>query len=258
MRISIITVCLNCETLIGRTLDSVLMQDYPDIEYVVIDGGSTDKTLLEIEKRADRIAFICSQHDNGLYDAMNKGVGVATGNLIWFLNAGDRFFSNSSVQTVVKTCKQFPDCDMIFGAVDIVSENNPSQLVRRYKSVGFRPWMLRFGIMPPHPGIIMKRQTFLELGGFDLQYQIVADFDLVLRGLLKNLKSFHGLGERLIYMLDGGVSNRGWSSKKQISREVMECLTENNVTSHASLLYLRFPLKWLLQVPMSSKFFKRV
>ena len=162
MKVSIITVCYNSSATISDTIESVISQSYPDIEYVVVDGGSTDGTLEIIEQYRDDITHFISEPDEGIYDAMNKGISICSGDIIGILNSDD-FYDSPNV--INKIALNFPvDCDLIFGDVVYVEKDNILHRVRHLGAARFKPWKLRFGWMPPHAATFLKASVYEEFG----------------------------------------------------------------------------------------------
>lgn len=202
-RISIITVCLNCEGLIERTIKSVINQTYPNIQYIVIDGESTDNTLSIIKNYRDKIDLILSEKDEGIYDAMNKGLEYATGDLIYFLNSGDYFYDNDVLRNVIERFNANSDSDIIYGDY-IYYDNNNEKRCSGYRA-GI-PDLLYRGFC--HQTIFAKRSTFLKCGKFNTNYTIFADFDWLLRALIKFEQKMSYIGIPIVYYLKGGASEK--------------------------------------------------
>ena len=183
MTVSIITVTLNRSQTLENTIQSVMSQTYQDIEYILVDGGSNDGTRELIEAFEPlfkgRLKWI-SEKDNGIYDAMNKGIQLSTGQIIGFLNSDDFFSSNTIIQQVVDQFTKL-NIDAIYGDVHYVLKDDVSKSVRYYSSRIFRPWLMRFGFMPAHPSFYCRRAIFQKYGLFDATYSISADFELLVR-----------------------------------------------------------------------------
>ncbi|GHT02671.1 glycosyl transferase [Bacteroidia bacterium] len=206
MKLSIITVCYNSAQHIRLTIESVLAQTHPDIEYIVVDGGSTDNTVGIIKSCEPhfhgRMHWV-SEPDKGIYDAMNKGIAQATGEVIGFLNSDDIFFDETITAEVV-TLFETDDCDAVYG--DLIYQKD-GKAIRRWKSNPFQPDDLYRGWMPPHPTLYCKRNLYTQFGTFDSQLHIAADYDMMLRILkTKHIKATY-LPKIMIVMNLGGVSN---------------------------------------------------
>ena len=184
MKVSIITVCYNSEATIRDTIESVFAQDYSDIEYITVDGGSSDGTLDIIQEYEKRIDIVISESDNGIYDAMNKGIQSATGDVIGILNSDDFFEYPSVISDVVNQFKCNPESNLVFGDVVIVDPTDTKKIVRFYRSNKFKTWKLRFGWMPPHPSSFFKRSAYVLAGNYSLDYKIAADYELFVRMLM--------------------------------------------------------------------------
>ena len=180
MKISIITVCYNSATTIRDTIESVLAQSCQDIEYIIVDGASKDGTMKIVEEYGDKIATVVSESDKGIYDAMNKGIGLATGDVVGMLNSDDVYADSTSVQRLVE-CMTSADSDTVFADMVLVEPNNLDHVVRYYDSSRFSPARLRYGWMPTHPTFMAKRELYEKWGGFSLDYQIAADYEMMRR-----------------------------------------------------------------------------
>ncbi|NRA15612.1 MAG: glycosyltransferase [Oceanospirillaceae bacterium] len=243
MKISIITVCYNSEPYIKVAIESVLFQSYADIEYIVIDGGSTDETLDLLNQYTDRITHIVSEPDKGIYDAMNKGIDLASGDIIGILNSDDFYPRSDVIANVVNAFKNNVDTDMVFGNVDFVAVNDLSKAVRVYSTQRFVPWKLRFGFMPPHPGAFIKKSVYDRVGQYKLGYKIAADFDMFIRMLLIHDFSFAIINQTSVRMRLGGISTAGLGSNLIATNEMVRALKENNIYSSGLLVSFRLPVK---------------
>jgi glycosyltransferase involved in cell wall biosynthesis len=255
LKISIITVCYNSAEFIKTAIESVFSQNYADIEYIVIDGGSTDGTLDILNEYKNSISHLISEPDKGIYDAMNKGIALVKGDVVGILNSDD-FYPNSNVITnVANMFNQNPDIDMLLGNVDFVSPNDLKKRVRFYSSVDFSQWKLRFGLMPAHPGAFIKKSAYNRIGQYKLGYRIAADFDMFIRLLLVNQCTFKKLNQCLVRMRMGGISTAGLGSNLIATNEMVRALTENNVYSNTFLVSFRLPVKFahLLLVKLGIK-----
>lgn len=206
MKISIITIALNAAETIDDTIRSVLSQTYPDIEYIVIDGNSRDETMDIVERYRDQIDLIVSESDDGIYDAMNKGIEYSTGDVIGILNADDTFTSRKVVERAAKRMKEW-NCDTLYGDLIYVKRENDHKVVRRWISGKFRREAFLRGWMPPHPTFFVKRDVYLKYGAFNTRLKISADYEFMLRILFKENVSTGYLPETLVKMKSGGQSN---------------------------------------------------
>ena len=160
MKFSVITVCLNSETTIEKTIKSVIDQNYRDMEYIIIDGGSSDKTLKILNKYKSNISKIISEKDQGIYDAINKGISLSNGEIISILHSDDYFYDNNVLNDVVKLFKKKSEIDCVIGNTIIVKNN---KTLRKYSSKNFKNWMMFFGISPPHPSSFIKKRFIINL-----------------------------------------------------------------------------------------------
>jgi len=245
MKVSIVTVCLNSGRTLEETVASVLCQDYEDIEYIIVDGGSTDGTRDILQRYRDRISKFVSEPDSGTYDAMNKGIQMATGEVVGFLNAGDFYATDDAVSSIV-VCLQQTGVDAVYADLEYVAERNPAKTVRTWRSQPYSEGLFERGWHPPHPTFFVRRRLFDDYGGFDLDYRISADYEIMLRFLKKyRIPSCH-IAKVLVKMRTGGKSNR---SLWQILRANIECYQawQKNGLQVSPLMMLRKPASKLLQ-----------
>ena len=206
MKISIITVCYNSAATIKDTLISVTNQLHDDIEHVLVDGGSNDGTIDLVKKHGERVSKFVSSPDCGIYDAMNKGLGLATGDYVAYLNSDDFYTNEEVIQQVAEAIIE-TNADAIYGDLSYVKRNDPKIRVRYWKSQVFQPGSFVRGFAPPHPTFFMKRKLLNDLGGFDLSYSLASDFDLMFRALeIKKYTSTH-MPLELTRMRTGGATN---------------------------------------------------
>ena len=242
MKVSIITAVYNGGRAIAETLRSVAEQDYSDIEHIVIDGASSDDTVAAVRSNANRVAQLVSEPDNGVYDAFNKGLRRATGNAIGFLNCGDTYLSRTVVSRIAKELS-VPGTEAVFGDLLIVNAQKRTQVVRRYNSKRFTPNMMGYGLMPAHPTLFLRREVYQRVGEYDTQFRIAGDFELCLRVFGLNSVRYRYIPEPLVNMPRGGLSNRGWRSTWQITREMHRACALDGVPTNWVKLSLRIPLK---------------
>jgi glycosyltransferase involved in cell wall biosynthesis len=226
MKISIITVCYNSATTLEKTIFSVDGQTYSDIEYIIVDGNSNDGTVAIIKKHEDKITQWISEPDKGLYDAMNKGIQMATGDLVGIVNSDDTFNS----KTVVAEIAAFHSKNSIDASIgNIVQHKEDGKIVRLYTSKNWFPDKLKIGSMPPHPSIFFKRTLFQKYGNYLLDFKIGADYELIIRYFLKNTIKWKYSGITTHKMLIGGVSSSGLKSYNLISKEIQKGLELNKI-----------------------------
>lgn len=226
MKITIITVCYNSAKTIEKTILSVVNQTYKNVEYIIIDGNSKDETISIIEKHKNNISKWISESDKGLYDAMNKGIEMATGDLIGILNSDD-VFNNDLVLKEVANFHQINTIDASVG--NILQQRENGKIIRLYSSKFWSPDKLKIGFMPPHPSIFFRKELFQELGNYELGFKIGADYELITRFFLRNNISWKYSGITTTAMLVGGLSSSGSASYSLITKEIQKALIMNNI-----------------------------
>lgn len=245
MRISVITACYNCHAVLQTALASVGRQDDVDVEHVIVDGGSKDGTVDGIRswaaKRFDLVKW-SSEPDRGLYDALNKGIERATGNIVGVLHADD-FFISSNVLAQVAVAFEDPTVDCVFGDVRFVREADLEKTVRYYRAKHFRPWMLRFGFMPPHPSFFVRRELFERFGNYKTDYRIAADYELLVRFLWRHRIRYRYLDLATTRMRLGGLSTRSPRSTWILNREIVRGCRENGCWTALPLLGFKYLFK---------------
>jgi glycosyltransferase involved in cell wall biosynthesis len=242
LKISIITVCYNSSKTIEKTFQSIKSQSYQNIEYIVVDGGSSDSTLKIIENYKTNISEYISEPDKGLYDAMNKGIAKATGEIIGILNSDDIFTDVFVLENIAKF-HQENDIDASVG--NIIQFNKTGKTVRKYSSKNWTPENLKIGFMPPHPSIFFKRELFEKYGNYHFNYISGADYELIVRFFIKHQISWKYYDITTTAMLTGGISSSGISSYLLISKEILRALSENNIIVNPLKIHLRGFWKFL-------------
>lgn len=245
MTISIITVTYNSASTVRYTFDSILSQTYHDIDYIVVDGGSQDGTveiIKEYEKRFDGRMRWISEKDNGIYDAMNKGIRMAKGGLIGILNSDDFFTSDDVLYTVAENLTE--DLDAVYGDIHFVQPDNLNKCVRYYSSRNFRPWAVRFGYMPAHPSFYIRRCIYERYGLYSLDYKIAADFDMTVRLFCKYKIRAKYIEKDFVTMRTGGISTSKISHRILITREDARACRSNGIYSN----FLFCSIKYLTKV----------
>lgn len=210
IKISIITVCFNAESTFKHCIESVLYQNFKNVEYIVIDGGSTDKTIEIINHYNNYITHYLSGPDKGIYDAMNKGIKLATGQVIGMLNADDYFADNTVLSSVAEVFSNNV-VDIIYGDLDYINENG--KIIRKWRSGLYKSGMFNSGWMPPHPTFYCKRNLFTEFGLYSLIYGTAADYELMLRFMHLHKTNAFYLKKVMIKMRTGGISNKSFKNR---------------------------------------------
>jgi len=242
MKISIVTTSFNSADTIKDTIDSVLSQNYENIEYVIADGGSKDGTVEVIKSYTDpRIRWI-SEPDKGIYDGMNKGIKMSTGDVVGILNSDDFYKNNDVISSVVN---EFADekTEAVFGDVRFVNPDNLKKTVRYYSSKNFKPSKFRFGFMPAHPTFFTKKKWFDKLGYYQTDYKIAADYELLIRFLYKHKLAYKYIPLDMIVMRTGGASTRSIKSNYILNKEIVRGCKENGITTFMWLLTFKYFVK---------------
>jgi glycosyltransferase involved in cell wall biosynthesis len=219
MKISIITATYNSAAYIGSCINSVYEQTYPNIEQIIIDGASKDNTLEIINSMPNRVTQIISEPDNGIYDAMNKGLKSATGDVIGFLNSDDLFCDRAAIEKVVRVFEADQKLDSVYADLYYVSQGDIEKIVRHWSTKQRKPF--RLGWHPAHPAFYIKKSVYDQYGSFNLDFKLAADFEIMLRFLEKHQISSCYMPEFLIKMRLGGATNK---SIKNIYNQNMECI----------------------------------
>ena len=227
LKISVITAVFNRVHTVAQALDSVAAQSWPAVEHVVIDGGSTDGTLALLQARQSRLAVLVSEPDRGIYDALNKGLARASGEVLGFLHSDDYYASDEVLARVAEAFAD-PAVDAVYGDLDYVSADG-QRVIRRWRSGQVTPARLRRGWMPPHPTLYLRRRVIEQWGGFDTGYRIAADYDAILRYFVKGGIRVKYLPMVMVKMRVGGVSNAGLRRLWQKSSEDWRALRANGL-----------------------------
>lgn len=237
-RISIITVCFNSARTIEDTLRTVAEQTYRNVEHIVVDGASTDKTL-EVVARFPHVARVISEPDQGIYDAMNKGIAHATGEVVGILNADD-FYPHTLVLQRVANEFENPGIEATIGDICFVHPNHLDRKVRYYSARSWSPARFVRGFMPPHPAFFTWKRNYETLGNYKLGYKIASDYELLVRFLAVHKLSYSYIPEALVYMRAGGVSNESLKSRYVLNREIVRACAENGIHTNLFLLSLKY------------------
>lgn len=244
MRISIITVTFNAVKTVADTLQSIASQTYGDIEHIVIDGASTDGTQELIARYTSRISRFISEPDSGIYDAMNKGLAMATGEVIGFLNADDAYAGNDVLQRVAELMAH-NELDAVFGDAEFVNPAHPNRTIRRYRSNRFRPDRIAWGWMPAHPALFLRRGVYERFGVFRTDYRIAGDFELIARIFHGGTLNYFHVPEVWVRMGTGGISTGGWRNSVLLNREVLRACRENGIPTSLPKILSKYPAKLL-------------
>lgn len=228
MKISVITAVFNREETIGAAIASVRSQTYGDVEHVIQDGGSVDRTLEIVRKASAGSASIVSQHDYGIYDAINRGIARATGAVIGLMHSDD-FYADNFVLSKVADAFDDPSIQGVYGDLQYVSASSSSRVVRHWRSGQFTRSRLKRGWMPPHPTLYLRREVFEEYGVYDTDFSIAADYDAILRYLAIGKIKLAYIPEVLVKMRLGGESNRSLERIIKKSCEDYRAIRKNQV-----------------------------
>jgi glycosyltransferase len=234
MKISIITITYNSEKTLRDTIESVLNQSYKDIEYVVVDGKSKDSTCDIVRSYGNRISTFVSEKDNGLYDALNKGIRLATGDVVGFLHSDDIFASTETIKMIAEAFTKFK-VDSVYGDLVYVDQNDTDKIIRFWRSRKFSRTRALTGWMPPHPTFYVKREVYTKYGGFNTTFRIAADYESILRFLVRFKVSTFYIPLVLIRMRLGGESNKSIKNVIRKSLEDIRAMQINGLISFAAL-----------------------
>lgn len=249
MKISIITSVYNNKNFISEAIESVTSQSYHDIEYIVIDSASTDGTTDIVKSYGNKITKFISEPDNGIYDGLNKGIHLATGDVIGFLHSDDFYLHDQVVEMIVKHFQE-NDCDGVYGDLIYVDQEHTDRVVRHWESGEFKYEKLKKGWMPPHPAFFIKREVYENFGVFDTSFKISADYNFMLKILSSQDLKVCYLPNVLYVMRVGGASNKSLKNLYKKSTEDLKALRANNIGNFVTLF-----LKNISKIP---QFFKKV
>lgn len=243
--ISIITATYNSAETINDTIKSVLCQTNKDFEYIIVDGGSTDETI-DIVKSYEsefsgRLKWV-SEKDKGIYDAMNKGIKMASGDIIGILNSDDYYTSDDILQTIADAFK-CQNVDAIYGDIHFIKDGVPDKCVRYYSSRLFSPFWLRFGFMPAHPSFYCKREVFDKSGLYRLDYKIGSDYEMMVRLFRKHKISSRYVPKDFVTMRTGGASNSNLNSRLTLIKEDVRACRDNGIYTNELFVCLKFLYK---------------
>jgi glycosyltransferase involved in cell wall biosynthesis len=242
MRVSVITAVKNGAATLADALSSVRRQRHPDVEHIVVDGRSTDDTLRVVREHGQHVAKVVSEADSGPYEAFNRGLRLATGGIVAFLNADDLYESEDVLAEVVRELES-QEVDLLFGDVLLVRADDVRSVTRYYRSGALSRARLARGIMPAHPATFVKRSVYERFGGFDASYRIAGDFEWTARVFSSSGVGHRHLPRVLARMREGGLSNRGIGSKIAITREVRRACRKHGIATSYLRLLSRLPEK---------------
>ena len=245
MKVSIITICYNSAATIEQTIGSVERQTYSDIEYIVVDGGSTDDTLKIVTAHRTFISKIVSEKDNGLYDALNKGISLATGDIIGFLHSDDLFANQHVIEKYVR-CFELTKADAVYADLDYVQRSDTDKITRKWRSGDYRHGIFKFGWMPPHPTFFVRKKVYEEFGKFNTALRSAADYEIMLRFIHRHRIQLSYLPEVTVKMRMGGTSNASIGNRVKANREDRFAWKLNGLKPPFYTLYLK-PLRKIFQ-----------
>jgi glycosyltransferase involved in cell wall biosynthesis len=229
MKLSIITVVYNNERTVTEAVESVLGQTFKDIEYIIIDGGSTDKTVARLQPYLNEINRLVSEKDKGIYDAMNKGLALATGEVIGILNSDDVYADNGVLQAVMNAFEADRNLDMIYGDLVYVKEDDLTQIVRNWRSEPYYDNYFEEGHVPPHPTLFVRRHVYQQAGVFNISMKLAADYELMLRIFKKYHFKSRYLSRLLVKMRLGGSTNKNWKNILKGNMEILQAWKINSL-----------------------------
>jgi glycosyltransferase involved in cell wall biosynthesis len=242
LKVSIITVSFNSAKTIADTIESVLSQDFPEIEYIIIDGNSSDDTVQIIRQYENRISKWISEKDQGMYDAMNKGIAMATGDVIGILNSDD-VYMNVHVISDLMALLEKQKAQVVFADLILVNQGDDNKVLRYYDSGHFHPDKFRYGWMPAHPTVFVRRELYQKVGPFSTTYQIAADYEMLIRMLAIQKAPYAYLPKPVVRMRSGGASTAGLSRNWILNQEIVRACKENGIYSNMAMLLLKIPAK---------------
>lgn len=229
MKVSIITVVYNNQKTIKSAIESILSQTYKNIEYIIIDGGSTDGTLDIIYNFKEKIDLILSEADNGIYDAMNKGINLSTGDLVGILNSDDLYDNNYIIEDVVNEFVKDNKLDIIYGNLVYVNKNDTSKIIRKWNSCEYYNKFFENGNVPPHPSLFLKRNIYIESGFFKLDFYLAADYEFMLRIFKKNTYKSKYINKTFVRMRLGGATNKNIKNIYRGNIEILQSWIVNDL-----------------------------
>lgn len=239
MKISLLTVSYNSAATIEDTIKSVVSQDYKDIEYIIVDGKSKDNTVDIIKSYDSQLSQWISEPDKGIYDAMNKGLKMTSGEVVGMLNSDDYYFDNHVISKVAQAFED-PSVDAVFGNLIVVDPNRLDKVVRLYSAKKWHPGKFAKGFMPPHPTFFVRRKYYEQFGLFKTDYKIASDYELLIRFLYVHKLRYKYLPMTMVVMRQGGVSSSGIKSNIILNKEIKRACLENGLKTNLPLIYMKY------------------
>ena len=246
LKISIITATYNSGKTIRDTLESVLNQSYKNYELIIKDGGSNDNTVeicREYENLFEGRLKVISEPDKGIYDAMNRGIDNASGDIVGILNSDDFYTSDDILDRIAKEFSANKDLDAIYGDIHFVSPDNLTKCTRYYSSSYFRPSLLRFGFMPAHPSFYVRKEVYDKYGLYDLQFRTSSDFEWIVRLFAKNHIRAKYIKKDFVTMRTGGESTAGIEAKRKVNNDIVASLKKHGIFTCGAFKYIRYAWK---------------
>lgn len=249
MKISVITATWNSAETVQDTIDSVLRQSYREVEHIIKDGGSKDDTVAIIERNVPRYEECgkslkwVTDRDGGIYDAMNKGVEMSSGDVIGILNSDDFYTSDDVLEKLAREFEADADLEAVYGDIHFVKGDDLTKCTRYYSSKSFRPWLLRFGFMPAHPSFYVRREVYEKYGLYDLDFRTSSDFEWMVRLFAKYRIKAKYLDMDFVTMRDGGESTAGLEAKKKVNHDIARSLKKHGIYTNQAFQMVRYGVK---------------
>lgn len=247
LKFSIITVCYNSANTIRETLDSLFSQNYENVEFILVDGSSNDETMDIVKDYESNFDIIISEPDNGMYDALNKGISVASGEIIGLLNSDDLYSNNNILNLIANKFNDDPQLDAIIGDIAFVNKSN--KIIRHCSANKWNISKFKFGNMPPHPSFYCKKSCYNKYGYYNTSFKIAGDFELLLRFFYINKIKYTYISMIMVNMKSGGLSTSGIKSTLTINNEILRAFKTNELKTNYIYLYSRYFKKILEFIP---------
>jgi glycosyltransferase involved in cell wall biosynthesis len=241
--VSVVTATWNSERTVGDTLASVAAQTHPHVEHIVVDGASSDRTMTIVRELGTRVARVVSEPDRGVYDALNKGIRLAGGDVVGLLHSDDRYAAPDVLERVAAAFRDDPGLSGVYADVEFVRPDDDTRVVRRYSSRRFRPSLLAWGWMPAHPTLFLRREVCVRIGDYRTDFRIASDFEYTIRLFREPGLRFRYIDDVLVRMRTGGLSTRGLASTRTINAEILRACREHGIRTSLPRLYARYAVK---------------